>query len=74
MLYAKGREKAEKKKKRAFESNFMSNADQNHQSCENGKKKGERGLRWHHYHFERARARGANVNDVIVLSQPPRPH
>jgi len=67
MLYAEGREKAEKgdvvkrkkeKKKRAFKSYFVSsNADQNHQSCENGKKKGEGALRCvHHYHFERARA------------------
>jgi hypothetical protein len=49
MLYAEGREKAKKatlqtKKKKACiiqKRLHMSNADQNHQSCENGKKKGK---------------------------------
>lgn len=65
MLYAEGREKGDvanekKKKKKACiqkRLHVSSNADRNHQSCENDKKKGEERLRCvHHYHFERARA------------------
>lgn len=79
MLYEEGREKKAEKgdvvnRKRG--KSVHSIADQNHQSCENWQEKRGRRIKllWCIIVISNVRARDANVNDVIVLSQPPRPH